>query len=319
MIILRSCNTNFKIGTRTTPEIADALASGRPVLALESTIITHGMPWPANVETALRMEDIARSEGAVPATIAIMEGRPAVGLTVDEIERLGRLGGKVAKASRRDIPILISSGENGATTVAGTMIIAAMAGIRVFATGGIGGVHRGAQESFDISADIDELARTDVAVVCAGIKSILDIGLSLECLESRGIPVLGFGTDRMPAFYSVDSGFGVDHRCDTPKAVASVMLAKWSMDLSGGLLVAQPVPADYGMDSRQIDTAIDTAIQDAADQEITGKGLTPFVLARVAELTGGKSLEANIALVENNVRLGARIAIEYGKMKLDIP
>ncbi len=305
--------TTNNIALQTTPEVADALASGKPVLALESTIIAHGMPWPTNVETALCLEDIARSEGAVPATIAILGGRPVAGLTVDEIERLGRAGEKVAKASRRDIPILVSSGEDGATTVAGTMIIAAMAGIRVFATGGIGGVHRGAQESFDISADIDELARTDVAVVCAGIKSILAIGLTLECLESRGIPVLGFGTDRMPAFYSVDSGFGVDRRLDTPEAVAATMQAKWSMGLNGGLLIAQPIPADYSMDGRQIDATIDTAIRDTTAQGITGKELTPCILARVAELTGGKSLEANIALVKNNVRLGARIAVAYRK------
>ncbi len=303
------------ITVRTTPEVADALASNKPVLALESTIITHGMPWPTNVETALRMERIVRSNGVIPATMAILEGRPAAGLTIDEIEKLGRSGNKTAKASRRDIPILVSSGKDGATTVAGTMIIAAIAGIRVFATGGIGGVHRGAQESFDISADIDELARTDVAVICAGIKSILDIGLTLECLESRGVPVLGFGTDRMPAFYSVDSGFGVDQRLDTPEAAAAVMLAKWSLGIGGGLLIAQPVPADRGMDSRQINAAVKTAVQDAAVQGITGKGLTPYLLARVAELTDGKSLEANIALVENNVRLGARIAAAYEALR----
>ncbi|RLW69351.1 MAG: pseudouridine-5-phosphate glycosidase [spirochete symbiont of Stewartia floridana] len=296
------------------PEVTDAQASGKPILVLESTIIAHGMPYPDNVEMALRVQDIVRSQGAVPATVAIIAGHPTIGLTNGQIEQFGKMGNQVAKASRRDIPLLAAAGENGATTVAGTMIIAAMAGIRVFTTGGIGGVHRGASESFDISADLEELARTEVAVVCAGVKSILDIGLTLEYLETKGVPVLGYRTDKLPAFYTTDSGFGVDRRMDAPEEIAKVMYAQWTMVPGGGLLVSQPVSEDHSMDRQEINTAIDDAVKEADAQGITGKAVTPFILARVADLTGGKSLKSNIALVENNARLGACIAAAYNRL-----
>lgn len=297
-----------------TAEVADARSENRPVLAMESTIISHGMPYPDNVETALRVEEIARNEGAVPATIAILGGRLKVGLTPDDIDRLGRMGTSVSKASRRDLPLLVASGEDGATTVAATMIIAALAGIRVFATGGIGGVHRGASETFDISADLEELARTEVAVICAGVKSILDINLTLEYLETRGVPVIGYRTDELPAFYTRRSGFFVDRRVDNPEKIASVMNAQWSMGLGGGLVIAQPVPEVLSMDEKIIDEAINEALKEADRRNISGKDITPFLLSKVAELTEGSSLKSNIALVENNVRLGAKIVVAYSSI-----
>lgn len=297
-----------------TAEVADARSENRPVLAMESTIISHGMPYPDNVETALRVEEIARKEGAVPATIAILGGRLKVGLAAEDIDRLGRMGTTVSKASRRDLPLLIASGEDGATTVAATMIIAALAGIRVFATGGIGGVHRGASETFDISADLDELARTEVAVICAGIKSILDINLTMEYLETRGVPVVGYRTDELPAFYARRSGYSVDRRVENPEEIASIMKAQWSMGLGGGLVIAQPVPEELSMDEYVINDAIDQALAEAGTRKISGKDITPFLLAKVAELTGGSSLKSNIALIENNVRLGARIVAAYSSI-----
>lgn len=297
-----------------TAEVADARSENRPVLAMESTIISHGMPYPDNVETALRVEEIARNEGAVPATIAILGGRLKVGLSPDDIDRLGRMGTSVSKASRRDLPLLVASGEDGATTVAATMIIAALAGIRVFATGGIGGVHRGASETFDISADLDELARTEVAVICAGIKSILDINLTMEYLETRGVPVIGYRTEELPAFYARRSGYFVDRRVENPEDIASIMNAQWSMGLGGGLVIAQPVPEELSMDEDTINAAINEALAEAGIRKITGKEITPFLLSKVAEITGGSSLKSNIALVENNVRLGARIVAAYSSI-----
>ena len=297
-------------------EVAAALAAGRPVVALESTIISHGMPWPQNVDTALAVEAEVRKHGAVPATIAILDGRLKAGLTRDEIERLGRMGSDAAKVSRRDIPILIVRGGTGATTVAATMIIAALAGIRVFATGGIGGVHRGAEASFDISADLQELARTPVAVICAGAKSILDLRLTLEYLETRGVPVIGFRTDSLPAFFSRDSAFGVDVRLDEPDQIARVMKAKWDLGLDGGLVVGNPIPAQYALPRGVIDRAIDQALTDAHAQRITGKSVTPFLLARVNALTGGDSLAGNIQLVLNNARLATAVAVAYSALSV---
>ena len=290
------------------PSISEALGSGRPVVALESTIISHGMPFPRNVETALSVEDAVRESGAEPATIAILNGRLRVGLGVNEIRRLGKSGGDVIKCSRRDLPFVISRRMDGATTVAATMIIAAMAGIRVFATGGIGGVHRGVDETLDISADLEELAQTSVAVVCAGIKSVLDIGRTLEYLETRGVPVIGYKTDTLPAFYARESDFGVDCRADTPAEVAEALRSKWEMGLDGGMVIAVPVPAEHALDREEIDAVIDDAIVEMKHQGITGKDTTPFLLARIAERTGGRSLDANIQLVINNARIAAAIA-----------
>lgn len=290
------------------PEIADALAAGRPVVALESTIISHGMPYPQNVETARRVEQVVRDNGAVPATIAIIDGRLKVGLDSAALEALGKGGHSVTKCSRRDIPFVLASKQMGATTVASTMIVAAMAGIRVFATGGIGGVHRGAQETFDISADLQELAHTNVAVVCAGAKSILDIGMTLEYMETQGVPVIGYQTAELPAFYTRESGFNVDYRLDTPAAIAEALRVKWALGLAGGAVVANPIPAADAMPKADIDAAIEQALQEADDQHITGKASTPFLLARVCELTGGNSLASNIQLVLNNAALGAKIA-----------
>ncbi len=296
------------------PEVADARSEGRPVLALESTIISHGMPYPENVETALRVEEIARQEGAVPATVAIINGRLKAGLSSDEIDLLGKRGTEVSKASRRDIPILIAGGKDGATTVAATMIIAALAGIRIFATGGIGGVHRGAEKSFDISADLEELSRTEVAVVCAGVKSILDIPLTLEYLETRGIPVLGYRTDRLPSFYSVDSGYPVDHRVEEPAEIARIMNAQWNTGMGGGMIIAQSVPEEMAMEESVISSAIEEALKEADQRGVSGRDITPFLLGKVKDLTGGESLKSNIALVENNVRLGARTAASYASL-----
>ena len=290
------------------PEVADALAQGRPVVALESTIISHGMPWPQNAQTALAVEAEVRAHGAVPATVAVIGGRLKAGLNTAEIEHLGQLGHAVTKTSRRDLPFLVASGGTGATTVAATMIVAALAGIRVFATGGIGGVHRGAETTFDISADLQELARTPVAVVCAGIKSILDLGLTLEYLETHGVPVIGVGTDTLPAFYSRDSAFGVDRRLDSPAEIAAVLRAQWSLGLGGGVVIANPIPAAHAMPAARIDAAIAQALAEAQAQGIGGKAATPFLLQRVSTLTGGDSLAANIQLVLNNARLAAAVA-----------
>ena len=290
------------------PEVAAALKEGKSVVALESTIISHGMPYPQNVETALKVEETIRENGAVPATIAIIGGRLKAGLTPDQIEYLGKKGRGVIKASRRDLPVLVARGEDGATTVTTTMIIAAMAGIKVFATGGIGGVHRGATTTMDISADLEELAKTPVMVICAGAKSILDLGLTLEYLETKGVPVIGYGTEDLPAFYTRKSGFKVDYRIDTPEELAAAFKAKLEMGLGGGMLVTNPIPEEYSMDPARIGAAIDQAVTEAAAQGIKGKETTPFLLARIKDLTGGDSLEANIALVLNNARLAARTA-----------
>ena len=290
------------------PEVKEALAAGKPVVALESTIISHGMPYPQNVETALNVERIVRENGAVPATIAIIGGRLKAGLSVEEIEHLGRKGYAVTKASRRDLPVLVARGDDGATTVATTMIIAAMAGIRVFATGGIGGVHRGAEVTMDISADLEELAQTPVLVVCAGAKSILDLGLTLEYLETKGVPVIGYGTEERPAFYTRKSGFGVDYRLDTPDEVAAAFRAKLEMGLKGGMLVTNPIPEEYSMDPDVINRAIDEAVAEANAQGIHGKQTTPFLLAKIKDITGGDSLASNIRLVYNNAALAARVA-----------
>ena len=295
------------------PEVRQALAERRPVVALESTIISHGMPYPQNVETALNVERIVRENGATPATIAIIGGRLKAGLSHDEIEYLGRKGYDVTKASRRDLPVLVARGEDGATTVATTMIIAAMAGIRVFATGGIGGVHRGAEVTMDISADLEELARTPVLVVCAGAKSILDLGLTLEYLETKGVPVIGYGTEELPAFYTRKSGFGVDYRLDTPGEVAAAFRAKLDMDLGGGMLVTNPIPEAYSMDPDVINKAIDEAVAEAKAQGIHGKQTTPFLLAKIKDITGGDSLASNIRLVYNNAALAAQVAVELGR------
>lgn len=291
-------------------EVAEALRSGQPVVALESTIISHGMPYPKNVASASAVEQAIREIGAVPATIAISGGRLKVGLSADEIERLGELGPKVIKCSRRDLPFVVARKQNGATTVAATMIIAAMAGIRVFATGGIGGVHRGVAETMDISADLEELARTNVAVVCAGIKSVLDIGRTLEYLETAGVPVVGYQTDTLPAFYSRSSGFAVDYRVDSAAEAAVAMNTKWAMGLRGGLVVAVPIPEEHALDRDEIDRVINDAIAEMQRLGITGKDTTPFLLASIAERTGGRSLEANIQLVINNARVAAKIAMQ---------
>jgi pseudouridine-5'-phosphate glycosidase len=297
------------------PDVARALAASSPVVALESTIISHGMPYPQNVATAQRVEAEVRAGGAVPATIAIVDGRLKAGLTLAQIEQLGQAGRSVAKVSRRDIPFVVAAGQTGATTVAATMFIAAQAGIAVFATGGIGGVHRGAAQSFDVSADLQELARTNVAVVCAGAKAILDLRLTLEYLETHGVPVVGYRTDVLPAFYTRDSAFRIDHRLDSAAHIARAMDAKWRLGLAGGLVVANPIPARFAMARDVVDAAIDQALQEAQQQGISGKDSTPFLLARVSELTGGDSLAANIELVLNNARLAAEIAVAYAGLQ----
>lgn len=297
------------------PEVKKALAENKPVVALESTIISHGMPYPQNVDTALRVEGIIKELGATPATIAIIKGRLKVGLTRDEIEYLGK-SKDVIKTSRRDIPFLISRGLDGATTVASTMIIAALGGIKVFATGGIGGVHRGAEETFDISADLQELANTNVAVVCAGAKSILDLGLTLEYLETHGVPVVGFRTWELPAFYTRKSGFKVDYRVEDAKELALALKAKWDLELRGGIVVANPIPEEYQMDYNTINSAIGEALLEANERGIKGKDTTPFLLSKVKELTKGDSLEANIQLVYNNARVAAELAVELAKISI---
>ena len=297
------------------PEVQEAIKAGKPVVALESTIISHGMPYPQNVETALNVEKIIREGGAVPATIAIIGGRLKAGLTPEEIDYLGKTGAGVTKASRRDLPILVAEKRDGATTVTTTMMIAAMAGIEVFATGGIGGVHRGAETTMDISADLEELAQTPVMVVCAGAKSILDLGLTLEYLETHGVPVIGYQAEELPAFYTRKSGFGVDYRLDTPAQLAEAFHVKRELGLRGGMLVTNPIPEEYSMDADVINKAIDEAVEEAKEQGIHGKATTPFLLAKIKDITGGDSLAANIQLVYNNARLATATAVELSKLR----
>jgi pseudouridine-5'-phosphate glycosidase len=296
------------------PEVQDALDNGRPVVALESTIICHGMPYPKNLETAIKVESIVRETGATPATIAIINGRLKVGLDDTQIKYLAHNGQKISKASRRDIPLLVSRGLDGATTVAATMIVAAMAAIRVMATGGIGGVHRGVEETMDISADLGELSRTNIAVVCAGIKSVLDIGRTLEYLETIGVPVFGYRTDTVPAFYARSSGFPVDYQVDDAGQIAAALYAKFDLGIDGAVLVTNPVPEEHAIDREEIDCFIDEALTEMNRRGITGKETTPFLLARIADRTEGRSLTANIALVLHNARLAAEIAIAYGQL-----
>ena len=293
------------------PEAAAAVAAGQPVVALESTIISHGMPYPQNVETALNVEKVIRENGAVPATVALLGGRLKAGLTPEEIEYLGRTGQAVTKASRRDLPVLVAKGMDGATTVTTTMMIAHMAGIKIFATGGIGGVHRGAETTMDISADLEELANTPVMVVCAGAKSILDLGLTLEYLETHGVPVLGYQTKELPAFYTRRSGFEVDYRVDSPEELAKIFKVQRDLGLKGGILVTNPIPEAYAMDFDLINRAIDEAIADSVQEGIHGKATTPYLLAKVKDLTGGDSLASSIQLVYNNARLAARTACAF--------
>ena len=296
-------------------EVQKALAEGRPVVALESTIISHGMPYPQNVETALNVEKVVRDNGAVPATIAIIGGKLKVGISKEEIDHLGRKGLNVIKASRRDIPVLAAKGEDGATTVAATMILANLAGVKIFATGGVGGVHRGAVTTMDISADLEELAETPVMVVCAGAKSILDLGLTLEYLETKGVTVFGYQSEELPAFYTRKSGFKVDYRMDTPKELADVYKAKEDLGLRGGMLVTNPIPEEYSMDPDMINKSIDEAIEEANRLGIKGKDTTPYLLDKIQKITGGSSLAANIQLVYNNAKLASQIACELSKLK----
>ncbi len=295
------------------PEVKEAIEAGKPVVALESTIISHGMPYPQNVETALKVEQIIRENGAVPATIAIIGGKLKAGLTPEEIEYFGKKGPEITKASRRDLAMLCAKGEDGACTVTTTMMIAHMAGIKVFATGGIGGVHRGAEKTMDISADLEELAQTPVMVICAGCKSILDIGLTLEYLETKGVPVIGYGTEDMPAFYTQKSGFKVDYRVDGPEILAKYFKTHLELGLRGGILVGNPIPDEYSMDPDIINSAIDAAIDECSRLGIRGKKTTPFLLAKVKELTGGDSLDSNIRLVFNNAKVAALTAAELCK------
>ena len=301
-------NDHLKEYLAVSNEVQEALANGKPVVALESTIISHGMPYPKNVETALQVERIIRDHGAVPATIAIIGGKMTVGCTPEQIEYLGKRGLDVPKASRRDLPVLLARKEDGATTVTTTMIAASLAGIKVFATGGIGGVHRGAETTMDISADLEELAQTPVLVICAGCKSILDIGLTLEYLETKGVPVLGYQTEEMPAFYTTHSGFKVDYRVDSPADAAAILRAKVDCGLKGGMILANPIPPQYAMDLDYINANIDAALKECNEKGIKGKAITPFLLDKIQKLTGGASLEANIRLVYNNVALGAEVA-----------
>ncbi len=294
-------------------EVKQALAEGKPVVALESTIISHGMPYPQNVETALNVEKVVRENGAVPATIAIIQGKLKVGISKDEIDYIGKKGLQVIKASRRDLPVLCARKEDGATTVAATMILAHMAGISVFATGGVGGVHRGAETTMDISADLEELSETSVMVVCAGAKSILDLGLTMEYLETKGVAVFGYQTDELPAFYTRKSGFKVDYRMDTPEELARVFHVKEQLGMRGGMLVTNPIPEEYAMDHDYISKSIEEAVEEANRLGIKGKETTPFLLDKIQKITGGTSLEANIQLVYNNARLASAIAADLSK------
>ena len=292
------------------PDVKEAIEKGKPVVALESTIIAHGMPYPENIETALEIEDIIRDNGAVPATIGIIDGKIKVGLTKEEVEFLAK-SDEVVKVSRRDFPIVLAEKKHGATTVAGTMIAAELAGIKIFVTGGVGGVHRGAEKSFDISADLEELKKTSVAVIAAGAKSILDLGLTLEKLETFGVPVLGYQTEELPAFYSRHSGFDCDYKLDTPQNAAGILKAKWDLGLEGGVLIANPVPAEDEIEYSVINEKIEQALEEAEAGNISGKELTPFLLDRIKEITSGQSLKTNISLVRNNAVVGAKIAVEF--------
>ncbi|PWK14928.1 pseudouridine-5'-phosphate glycosidase [Tumebacillus permanentifrigoris] len=296
------------------PDVETALREGRPVVALESTIISHGMPYPQNVQTAREVEAIIREQGATPATIGIIDGRIKIGLTDDELESFGQTS-DVHKVSRRDLPYVVAAKKHGATTVAATMICAQLAGIRVFVTGGIGGVHREGELTMDISADLTELAQTDVAVICAGAKSILDLGRTLEYLETSGVPVIGYQTSDFPAFYTRQSGHGVDYRLDAPEEIASFLHTKWGLGLRGGAVIANPVPEAYAMPHEEMEAHIDNALAEAKAQGIKGKDATPFLLAKMKEITGGKSLETNIELVKNNALVGAQIAVAYANQK----
>ena len=296
------------------PNVKKAMDCGSPIIALESTIICHGMPYPKNVQTAIQAEQIARDNGVIPATIAIINGRLKVGLTENEIEYLGKLGNKVSKVSRRDLPFIVSQKNNGATTVAATMIIAAMAKIKVFATGGIGGVHRDVNQSFDVSADLQELSQTSMAVVCSGIKSVLDIPKTLEYLETHGVSVIGFKTKNMPAFYNTDSGYSVDYTISDTKNIAETMKIKWDLQQKGGILITNPIPKEYSLPSSEINEVINAALSEMKEKNITGKETTPFLLSKIAEITEGKSLESNIQLVLNNVSLGSKIALCFNEL-----
>ncbi|UEM19342.1 pseudouridine-5'-phosphate glycosidase [Skermanella mucosa] len=302
------------------PEVAEALQARKAVVALESTIISHGMPYPRNVETARLVEQTIRDGGAIPATIAVLDGRIRIGLTDDDLEHLansGATGREVMKLSRRDLPVALATSADGATTVSATMICAALAEIAVFATGGIGGVHRGAESTLDISADLDELATTNVAVVCAGAKAILDLPKTVEYLETRGVPVLGYGTDELPAFYTRSSGIRLASRCDSPAMVARILRAKWQLGLNGGAVIANPIPQSAALDQGLVDGAIAQALADADARGVKGKDVTPFLLSRLEELTGGASLEANIALVRNNAAVAASIAHAYAELSAE--
>ena len=295
------------------PDVKNALKNNLPIVALESTIISHGMPYPKNIETALMVEKTVRSNKAVPATIAIIKGRLKIGLTKEEIEFLAT-NDEIKKISRRDLAVAISQKLSGSTTVASTMIIADLAKIAVFATGGIGGVHRGAETTLDISADLDELSRTNVCVVCAGVKSILDIGLTLEYLETKGVPVIGYKTSELPAFYSTKSGFNVDYRIDAAIDIAGILKTKWDLIIDGGVLVTNPIPVAFELESSVMNEAINLAIIEADNENITGKKITPYLLSKVNEITKGKSLDANIKLIKNNADLAAKIAVHFSKI-----
>uniref|UniRef100_UPI0038CD624B pseudouridine-5'-phosphate glycosidase n=1 Tax=Tepidibacter formicigenes TaxID=227138 RepID=UPI0038CD624B len=295
------------------PKVKKAIDEGAPVVALESTIISHGMPYPQNIEMAKTVENIIRENGAIPATIAILNGKLKVGLNEEELEYLGK-SDNVLKASRKDLPFIVAKKLDGATTVASTMIIANLAGIKIFATGGIGGVHRGAQETFDISADLIELANTNVAVVCAGAKSILDIGLTLEYLETHGVPVVGFKTEEFPAFYTRKSGFNADYKVDSEKELALAIKSKWDLHLNGGLVIGNPIPEEFEMDYDTITNAIENALKEADEKGIKGKETTPFLLGKIKSITGGKSLESNIKLVYNNAKVAAKLSVELSKL-----
>ena len=296
-------------------EVRKAIELGLPIVALESTIISHGMPYPKNVETAIKCEEIVRENGSIPATIAILNGKLKVGLSKKELDFLGSQGKQIIKTSRRDIAYNVANKIDGATTVSATMYIASLAGIKVFATGGIGGVHRGAETSFDISADLDELANTNVLVVCAGIKSILDLGLTLEYLETKGVPVIGYQTESLPAFYSRTSDFKVNFKIDSPQEIANMLKTKLELSLNGGILVTNPIPTEYSMDSEIINQAIDKALLEMDNLGIKGKEQTPYLLGKIVEITEGKSLESNIALVYNNCKLASKISSKYNTLK----
>ena len=305
---------NYQDYLSITPEIKEALETGKPVVALESTILSHGMPYPENIEFAHKVEEVVRNEGAIPATLAIMDGKLKVGLNAEELEIMCKAE-NVAKASRRDVAVYLATKQTAATTVATTMIIASLAGIKIFATGGIGGVHRGATETMDISADLQEFANTPVCVVSAGCKSILDIGLTLEYLETFGVPVLGYKTSEFPAFFSDTSGFGVDYKVDGPSEVANILKTKWDLGLKGGALVCNPIPHEYSMDHNIIDKAIDKALEMAKEKGIRGKATTPFLLATIKDLTGGESFASNLQLAYNIAKVASQIAVEYSKLK----